>query len=1345
MTDRACVSAMALAALLLLTEARAEEPVDLPQGVASTREGELTRATCPQPWKLQWDRAGYQTWMYGPNDSITFHLEQFPAPPEAARNIQSQTPLEAPLGWVVRWDAKARQGLWIAADVGPRLTVALRGERVVVDAPAGASVWLGQVTAVEQGWRLCEQCVPAIQWNGLKGSWRDLTIQVDDRNNDGKPDQVADRWHFYRNEKRTLVWSFHTKAQDPRGEGAYCLISTDLNKNGRVDDEEIEHPTYKLVDWNGDGRFLEGNLLQGGRLECDAYYYDLKGCADLDLWPSRVAAYDLDGDGQQDITERLTSLDYLTHGAGGYGTAANQEGLMQNYGHRPFSEVLRIDPATGSVQQKKIGYDQYLFSDNVCSTSAWHIEQSTGIWRPNEEHMEYVGFHPGGEAHLWTWVGGLHRMILGGLGGHGKWKLGVDFDVTLDGLVPERVNTYVTPYGRQLKLVSYLAPEKWDGRKLEGKTPPGGHWDYAEPSPWTWAMSQTVASTATIEPNDEAGEQAFEAYLGGHCDRSRLERSPAGKTSFVFYHSPLMGGLHHKGALYGWRKDSKLLYCDGDSDGVMDTYAWDADNDHRYARRLWYDRRNGQVTLYDHGKLWRWAFPAEFPESHMGLEHFAQLDELYRKGNGDKAVVMGDVPADAAAVPDHKPLSVALDAYHGSAQACTWNSRQAEGGMAFLARALAFSRAELVTVSAAFTAGSLRGVNVLVISHVAKPLEDAETQALVDWTKAGGTLVLAPAEMEPDQLAAFQLLARQAGGDFDEQPIRRDFRKLRIPDQGNIEGDVIGEKYFTALNRITQFSGKPEWLKELNYLSAEGFTVRAPQVDVACGTQALIGRCSVGQGRVLLVGASLLCNRFCLPPLHQYMGQSNDNLILAQRIMAELAGCTPMPYPTWQPDPKPHRADSPIPWKGQTVESDVLKLTVYPELGGRVLWLGRKDTQLNHLRVEEPWYLAGPPLQIGPFAYGRNYGGIWDIGAPLWPGLPFYAQKYETQTLSFPHGQQMVASAEADGIAVRREMYLIQQQSAVRFTTEQRNVSAHPRRSQVRLQAEFTAGPAGIVLYWPSKGKLQRQPYVTGQEEGRGMRDADGGWAAAVDRTHREIVIHRVDKDAKPQLFVWMGGLGGEGDNWSWKEAAPDNWGFYSIQMWMPPRVLPPNDSVKAAVLMQFLRDMDGIDLVGENYVAQLVVPTNSVCAGEEIVIEARLASAGATPELSAALGVVGPQGFAALRRQFEATLAPGPGVPRVHTWKLSTKDWPDGQYTVTIAGPDGQTAQRSFVVNSAGLAAAHASIDAARQAAQGKSAMARAMIVALCEQAAHDLAARDLSAAAARVQRAKAIVPAAP
>ena len=136
---------------------------------------------------------------------------------------------------------------------------------------------------------------------------------------------------------------------------------------------------------------------------------------------------------------------------------------MIDYADRPMSEVLQIDAANGTLRQHKIRYDYYFYSDNACATTA-HFVDRDHVWRPQEEHMEYEGFHPElGEAHLWGWGGALHRIILGELGGHGKWKMGVDFSLALDGMLPRRIANWRTPWGQQLKMVSYVAPPEWDG------------------------------------------------------------------------------------------------------------------------------------------------------------------------------------------------------------------------------------------------------------------------------------------------------------------------------------------------------------------------------------------------------------------------------------------------------------------------------------------------------------------------------------------------------------------------------------------------------------------------------------------------------------------------------------------------------------------------------------------------------------------------------------------------------------------------------------------------------------------------------------------------------------------
>ena len=1276
--------ALSASTLLPVSLAQAQRALPAtPPDSTVTRDGIFTRVRTKTPWVIEWKKREAQTWIYGVNDSKTYHLEEFPAPPEPARKYPDTVRLDAPSMWLARWDAAAKTGFWLQNAPGSNLAVSDKGERIVVTIPAGATVVLAPLTSkVEKGFDLAQQAIEPIRWDGLEGSWRGLTIRVEDRNRNGQPDTLGDRWQIFNGDKRTLVMSFGTKAQDPLQEGAFCLIHTDLNKNGTVDDDEIERPTYKLVDRSGDGQFFAGALLQGGRLEQDEYYYNLAGAPDGTLWTDRVRALDLDGDGDQDVTERLNMIDYFARGEGGAaGTAANKQGILMNYSDRPFSDVLEINAAKGQIIQNPIRYDQYFFADNACASTAYAIDENN-VWHPYEEHQEYEGFHAGdAELHLWTWAGGLNRLIYGGLGGAGKWKLGVDFSPAQEENPPAHLCRWRTPYGQELKQMSYLAPQKWDGKKLVGQVRKGGHWDYVQPSPISWALRQKWDSRTVIEPNDVPGEQAFEAYLDGISPRSRTEFSSFGATTFRFYYSPLLGGLHHRGALFGQTANGALLYADRDGDGVMDSYAYDADGDNRFARRLWYDRKSGRVTLFESGKISTWNARYDFPETLAAPENFGALDTLFRRGNGDKALVTMPPPATATAqsVSFVAPV-VALDGWHGDAAIASWKSQTQENGVSFVGPALALSRANLTTLDQEFSAESLRGINVVLVPSLAREVTRAERAALKAWVAGGGKLVLAPGAVSAEELARFSALAREFGADFSAPNVALDFRKMRIPDNGNIVGDTIGERNPTALNRRSAFSGRAPWLHGIEYLAAAGSSVAAPQIMLAHGSQNLIGRAPDGAGELLVVGGALLSNRFAQPPHDKYIlrpGEPHrDNFVLAQRVLASLLGFEATPRLQRAPE-KPLDTKIKPRWKQETVENSALKMQVYPQIGGRILWLGRRDSGVNQLRVEDADYLAGPPNDIGPFAYGRNYGGLWDVGAPTWPGLHLWDKTYNLQRQSSAQGERLLASSHADGVRVERAMTLPANQAALDIAVTQTNISPLAKRLMIREQVEFRAGAGGTSIYWPNGDKIERQTYEPGKEEGRGFLNFKGDWAASCDHAHSEIILHRIRPEAAaPRLFYWNGGLGRENENWRTKEVAPDNHGFYSLQFWFPPVVAVPKASTRSSLRLEILSGLSDLDLVGENYAAQLLLSKSVLQAGEKLTIMPRVASADATLALGCKVTIL-PD----VERTFEPVIAAVAGRARQWTWQVDTTNWAKGEHLVTLTGPDGKTAAKKVVV----------------------------------------------------------------
>lgn len=518
-----------------------------------------------------------------------------------------------------------------------------------------------------------------------------FSVEVMDRNNNSLPDTQGDIWKTGSSGQKALVMAF---SKSPENDAGTRLSVFKMDANASVDSAQLEEvparaqagdtaglaalgamdkkqssdnliqdnlnkikAEFFIEDWNRDGILFRGSLFAGGFLASDRFS---KNASD---WSK---AWDLDGNGFCDVFENIVTDFYF------------------NFLHQVVSVFgIHLDPNTAGASLKKgWGYEYQHYSSQfkkTCNPGRFYEGAAQGF----EEHF-FVDIKPGeftdtfsnGAAFFYYANGGgdVNRMTMGRLDGSDRlrdWDIELNPDPANEEIVDWVVKTWKDPWGHELKLNTISVPDKWDGSLADESQYLQGWYDMATNRYETKALQATFSPPGSVNGSSEG-------MYGGHLTtQERIEIDEDGAT-YELYYSPLMGGLHLKGADFGtyaipsktpdffldiyryhhreahlgdyrfpgtqpgirWeQREAKrlegpvfLTYFDQNKDGYFDTYLYDQDNDGMYEKRLSYSENEHYLT-FTHGDMTAvWPQTLKFEEAFYLPENYDSIGELYRKG-----------------------------------------------------------------------------------------------------------------------------------------------------------------------------------------------------------------------------------------------------------------------------------------------------------------------------------------------------------------------------------------------------------------------------------------------------------------------------------------------------------------------------------------------------------------------------------------------------------------------------------------------------------------------------------------------------------------------------------------
>lgn len=721
--------------------------------------------------------------------------------------------------------------------------------------------------------------------------------------------------------------------------------------------EDILKPEIIVEDWNRDGAFFEGSLLAGGFLGAD------RAGRRVGDWS---AAWDLDGDRLGDVFAynpsmlfnfKNTFISVLEVEIDPFAAHAALH-LRKGYDMQQYASHFSKSPSSSQfVEEAPAGFEEHFFVDLPADPES--------------------SFFPKGANFFYYTIGGgdVNRLTMGRLSGHGglrAWEIELD-PVPAD---PEAVDFQVVRWkdaaGHELAMNTISVPETWDGKTLG----PDGY--LAGWNAMATGTYKTKALYATFSPPGSQMGSSEGMYGGAYTTQERIEADLDGGTYEIYYSPLMgdlhlkgadygtyavpsgtedfwldINRFYHREAHLGperfvgvepairfREREAKrmegpvfLSYTDQSGDGFFDSYLYDMDNDGLYDRILNHDKNAGLLQLRDDRFLTAWPEKVDFDVVRYLPENYTRLSELYQRGFPHPPLVActsigsGGIPVSLrthpyfrevtppafVSLPDSWQVRVAVEAGLNPAGRFGWTDFRPDGlsrlGTLFVEQGLTQTQ-----VDTPWSAGGLEGKDVLVLSHLSVTPSPEDLEALFDWVRQGGHLLVGPGASTIQRLR-FNAIGRT----FDFRLEAERTERLTVKSHWVSLGPINRPDSRAALrktpgpwNRIEHFSAPaaPGLLGDFTALSFDGFSLENLSDDWNLlltynqegSTKPLIAERAIGRGQVILLGVDWLSNRSIWH--HESFERGTQNERLVQRLVRRLTHGLPIPrvHSIWQDD-----------------------------------------------------------------------------------------------------------------------------------------------------------------------------------------------------------------------------------------------------------------------------------------------------------------------------------------------------------------------------------------------------------------------------------------------------------
>lgn len=329
-----------------------------------------------------------------------------------------------------------------------------------------------------------------------------------------------------------------------------------------------------------------------------------------------------------------------------------------------------------------------------------------------------------------------------------------------------------------------------------------------------------------------------------------------------------------------------LYYLDEDRDGYADVYLLDDENDGTFEKRVWYQKTKSVLSVCDGGAFGVAARKLEFPGCPLELKNYEKLVEMYRKGlarpgllrqAGVRAGRCENTGAEFSAVLGDRWLPrVAVDAVHAAGKDLLRDF--GPSGFDTLGRVLAESPLHVKALETAYSPETLAGIDVLVVGRLDSAPSKGERQALEEYLREGGVLLILLGDGSEGGTSALAEMSARFGVKIGENRLRL------VPGQCRWSEILPGLKEAAGGNLLEGVA--PVFL--------EAWDAECP-IDARTLLEyrghPLIVEAPRGRGRVLVVPSNVFANGFmCLPAELRRMPFQPGNQALAKNLVKHLLG-----------------------------------------------------------------------------------------------------------------------------------------------------------------------------------------------------------------------------------------------------------------------------------------------------------------------------------------------------------------------------------------------------------------------------------------------------------------------
>lgn len=352
-----------------------------------------------------------------------------------------------------------------------------------------------------------------------------------------------------------------------------------------------------------------------------------------------------------------------------------------------------------------------------------------------------------------------------------------------------------------------------------------------------------------------------------------------------------------------------------------------------------------------------------------------------------------------------------------------------------------------------------------------------------------------------------------------------------------------------------------------------------------------------------------------------------------------------------------------------TIENGLVRLSVVPALGGRVVELVNLATGHDYVRIAD-WFMKYNPDDNW---LGAEYGGFCDVGSEGWPG-PFWGQAYDCKTREYPDGaRSIVAVACAEDVRVEREMVLYPDSTRLSVRMKATNVAKAEKNLMIRFHCELRVGSRADDNDWiilAGTNAPVKYNYIMGAEDRRHRTDTTVGWGGIVDCVEKEGLVRRFMPEDQPStIFFWNGFNEGDPD----KAERDENGGFYCLDRFGRKVETPSGGSIEAAEEWFLVRGLSGLSTVKGDVAIELTTDRCRYGSRDTVGVILRAASSGKQGGIKGKVALVGGKdGTAGVEIQTGPVSAGGAAEGR---GEIPLKDVSDGTYQLKAELSDGSGA----------------------------------------------------------------------